>query len=155
MTDVHEGGETSFLLEGKNGTSRLTNIDYTKCDTGIKVRCSGWASSGGVVLAGACSAPLAIALRACRDKGAPPALAHVLWPHRHAHTHAPMHPGVQYKPRKGDALLFWDVMPDGHLDRHALHGGCPVVTGEKWVATKWYRSKCMRPDCKGDDSDLS
>ena len=27
------------------------------------------------------------------------------------------------------------------FDKYALHGGCPVVKGEKWVATKWVRDK--------------
>jgi hypothetical protein len=34
------GGETSFLLEGRDGLPRLQNIDYKACDTGIKV-CGG------------------------------------------------------------------------------------------------------------------
>ena len=37
LSDVEEGGETVFPLEGKGGLSRLENIDYTKCDQGIKV----------------------------------------------------------------------------------------------------------------------
>lgn len=53
----------------------------------------------------------------------------------------------QVKPRKGDALLFWDINPDGSLDQHALHGGCDVVSGQKWAATKWMRNKCMGMDC--------
>ena len=32
----------------------------------------------------------------------------------------------KYKPRKGDAVLFWGVYPDGEIDPHSLHGGCPV-----------------------------
>ncbi len=41
LTDVEEGGETTFLLEGKDGLDRLRNIDYTKCDTGIQVSVGG------------------------------------------------------------------------------------------------------------------
>jgi prolyl 4-hydroxylase len=48
---------------------------------------------------------------------------------------------LKYKPRQGDAVLFWSAHPDGSVDHHALHGGCPVVAGQKWVATKWIRSK--------------
>ena len=51
---------------------------------------------------------------------------------------------LQYKPRAGDALLFWSIHPNGTFDKHALHGGCPVMKGEKWVATKWIRDKCFR-----------
>ena len=50
---------------------------------------------------------------------------------------------VQYKPRAGDALLFYSMHPNGTFDKHALHGGCPVEQGEKWVATKWIRDKCF------------
>jgi len=48
------------------------------------------------------------------------------------------------KPRRGQALLFYDLMPDGEMDEQSLHGGCPVLKGEKWVATKWLRQKPMR-----------
>lgn len=51
--------------------------------------------------------------------------------------------GLKYKPRSGDALLFWSIHPNGSFDKHALHGGCPVTKGEKWVATKWIRDKCF------------
>ena len=50
---------------------------------------------------------------------------------------------AQYNPRQGDALLFWSMHPNGTFDKHALHGGCPVVKGEKWVATKWIRDKAF------------
>lgn len=43
------------------------------------------------------------------------------------------------KPRRGDALLFWNLKPDGTLDPKSLHAGCPVVRGNKWSATKWIR----------------
>ena len=32
----------------------------------------------------------------------------------------------KYKPRLGDAVMFWGVYPDGEIDPHSLHGGCPV-----------------------------
>lgn len=83
LSDVEEGGETSFLFEGVNGTERIKTVDYKKCDTGMK-----------------------------------------------------------YKPRAGDALLFWSIHPDMTTDKHSLHGGCPVVKGTKWTATKWIRNKC-------------
>lgn len=84
LSDVEEGGETSFLLEGKDGLERLATIDYKKCDTGIK-----------------------------------------------------------YKPRAGDALLFWSYTPEHTQDKHSLHGGCPVINGTKWTMTKWIRDKCL------------
>jgi prolyl 4-hydroxylase len=84
LTDVEEGGETVFPLEGKDGLSRLATINYKSCDMGLK-----------------------------------------------------------YKPKAGDALLFWSIHPNGTFDKHALHGGCAVVKGQKWVATKWIRDKCF------------
>ncbi|KAL0647510.1 hypothetical protein Bca4012_045801 [Brassica carinata] len=45
--------------------------------------------------------------------------------------------GIAVKPRKGDALLFFNLHPDAIPDPLSLHGGCPVIEGEKWSATKW------------------
>ncbi|CAI5471449.1 unnamed protein product [Closterium sp. Yama58-4] len=41
------------------------------------------------------------------------------------------------KPIKGDALLFFNLLPDGTPDESSLHHACPVVEGEKWSAPKW------------------
>jgi len=51
--------------------------------------------------------------------------------------------GFKYKPVKGDAVLFYSIHPNGTIDKHSLHGGCPVQRGEKWVMTKWLRDKCF------------
>lgn len=73
--------------------------------------------------------------------------------------------GLKVFPVPGDALVFWNYVPrpdlkdeqlanverrgshqDGSAvtecveDPAALHGGCPVIKGEKWIATKWFRS---------------
>ncbi|KAI4316989.1 hypothetical protein L6164_024906 [Bauhinia variegata] len=45
--------------------------------------------------------------------------------------------GLSVKPKMGDALLFWSVRPDSTLDPSSLHGGCPVIRGNKWSSTKW------------------
>uniref|UniRef100_A0A2P2L9I6 procollagen-proline 4-dioxygenase n=2 Tax=Rhizophora mucronata TaxID=61149 RepID=A0A2P2L9I6_RHIMU len=45
--------------------------------------------------------------------------------------------GLSIKPRMGDALLFWSMRPDATLDPSSLHGGCPVIRGNKWSSTKW------------------
>ncbi|XP_020232882.1 probable prolyl 4-hydroxylase 10 [Cajanus cajan] len=47
--------------------------------------------------------------------------------------------GLSIKPKMGDALLFWSVKPDATLDPSSLHGGCPVIKGNKWSCTKWMR----------------
>lgn len=41
------------------------------------------------------------------------------------------------KPHKGDALLFFSLHTTAIPDPMSLHGGCPVIEGEKWSATKW------------------
>ncbi|XP_010467565.1 PREDICTED: prolyl 4-hydroxylase 5 [Camelina sativa] len=46
--------------------------------------------------------------------------------------------GLSVLPKKRDALLFWNMRPDASLDPSSLHGGCPVVKGNKWSSTKWY-----------------
>src|SRR5690606_22182215 len=46
---------------------------------------------------------------------------------------------ITVKPKKGDALLFFDCCPDGRTDPLTFHGGLPVLKGEKWLATKWFR----------------
>ena len=45
--------------------------------------------------------------------------------------------GLQVAPVKGHALFFAYDRP--HESTGTLHGGAPVVAGEKWVATKWLR----------------
>ncbi|XVE82426.1 hypothetical protein DITRI_Ditri16bG0003900 [Diplodiscus trichospermus] len=47
--------------------------------------------------------------------------------------------GLSVKPKMGDALLFWSMKPDATLDPSSLHGGCPVISGNKWSSTKWIR----------------
>ncbi|XP_047163940.1 probable prolyl 4-hydroxylase 9 isoform X1 [Vigna umbellata] len=49
--------------------------------------------------------------------------------------------GLKVKPRKGDGLLFYSLLPNGTIDQTSLHGSCPVIKGEKWVATKWIRDQ--------------
>ncbi|KAI3859973.1 hypothetical protein MKX03_008516 [Papaver bracteatum] len=47
--------------------------------------------------------------------------------------------GSSVKPIKGDAVLFWNMGPNGKVDPNSLHAGCDVLSGEKWSATKWMR----------------
>lgn len=48
--------------------------------------------------------------------------------------------GLTVPPKKGAAILFWSILPNGTLDNSSVHGSCPVIRGEKWVATKWIRN---------------
>ncbi|CAN0907843.1 Prolyl 4-hydroxylase 1 [Linum grandiflorum] len=52
--------------------------------------------------------------------------------------------GLSVKPVKGDAVLFWSMGLDGESDPKSIHGGCEVLSGEKWSATKWMRQKSAR-----------
>ncbi|KAF5452052.1 hypothetical protein F2P56_027090 [Juglans regia] len=49
--------------------------------------------------------------------------------------------GLSVKPIKGDAVLFWSMGLDGQSDPSSIHGGCEVLAGEKWSATKWMRQR--------------
>ena len=46
---------------------------------------------------------------------------------------------LEVAPIKGHALFFSYDRP--HASTGTLHGGAPVVEGEKWVATKWLRER--------------
>ncbi len=41
--------------------------------------------------------------------------------------------------RRGSAVYFEYHNVEGKIDPRCLHGGAPVVRGEKWIATKWLR----------------
>ena len=45
--------------------------------------------------------------------------------------------GLSVAPQRGHAVFFSYDRP--HPDTRTLHGGAPVLEGEKWVATKWLR----------------
>jgi prolyl 4-hydroxylase len=46
-------------------------------------------------------------------------------------------------PKKGSALYFSYTNSLGQVDDKTLHGGAPVVKGEKWIATKWIRKNLI------------
>jgi prolyl 4-hydroxylase len=50
-------------------------------------------------------------------------------------------PDVEFEvePIKGNAVFFSYDRP--HPSTRTLHGGAPVIEGEKWVATKWLRER--------------
>ena len=47
--------------------------------------------------------------------------------------------GFQVAPVKGNAVFF--SYDRAHPASRTLHGGAPVIEGEKWVATKWLRER--------------
>ncbi|MBK6006961.1 2OG-Fe(II) oxygenase [Ramlibacter ginsenosidimutans] len=46
---------------------------------------------------------------------------------------------MEVAPKRGNAVFFSYVRP--HPSTHTLHGGSPVLAGEKWIATKWLRQR--------------
>lgn len=40
-------------------------------------------------------------------------------------------------PRKGGALMFYSMKPNLSMDSMAIHGGCPVIKGDKWGSNMW------------------
>ncbi len=50
-------------------------------------------------------------------------------------------PFLAARPRKGDAILFHSMTPEGLLERGSLHVACPVIKGEKWSAAKWIHAR--------------
>ncbi|KAG1666962.1 hypothetical protein FOA52_004245 [Chlamydomonas sp. UWO 241] len=54
---------------------------------------------------------------------------------------------VAYKPKPGDALMFYDRLPDYiNEDVMSTHTGCPVVKGVKWNAVMWIHGEPFQPE---------
>lgn len=49
--------------------------------------------------------------------------------------------GLDVLPRRGSAVYFAYANERGETDARTLHGGSPVLAGEKWIATKWLRQR--------------
>jgi prolyl 4-hydroxylase len=47
--------------------------------------------------------------------------------------------GLVVAPKRGNAVFFSYDNPDPST--RTLHGGAPVIAGEKWIATKWLRER--------------
>lgn len=47
--------------------------------------------------------------------------------------------GLEVAPKRGTGVFFSYDRPDP--DTRTLHGGAPVLAGQKWVATKWLRER--------------
>ena len=46
---------------------------------------------------------------------------------------------LEVAPRRGNAVFFSFERP--HPSTRTLHGGAPVLAGDKWIATKWLRER--------------
>ena len=47
------------------------------------------------------------------------------------------HDGIKVIPRSGNAIVFYNVLPDGNLDDLSQHAGGKVERGVKYVANIW------------------
>lgn len=50
--------------------------------------------------------------------------------------------GLEVAPHKGHAVFF--AYPQAVPESRSLHGGAPVLEGDKWVATQWWRQQDYR-----------
>ncbi len=45
--------------------------------------------------------------------------------------------GISVQPEKGSVLYWFSSGPQNNMDSRALHLGCPLLIGNKWIANKW------------------
>lgn len=45
--------------------------------------------------------------------------------------------GVKIQPKKGTAIMFYNMLEDGNVDELSIHAGLPVIEGEKLAANLW------------------
>lgn len=53
--------------------------------------------------------------------------------------------GIMVKGNVGDAILFHNCDAAGGPDKSSLHAGQPVLGGQKWLLSKWYRETRFVP----------
>jgi prolyl 4-hydroxylase len=56
---------------------------------------------------------------------------------------------LRFRPPAGTALLFHNVDDLGHVSLRTQHAGTSPSSGEKWLISKWFRSKALRPGPSG------
>ena len=44
---------------------------------------------------------------------------------------------VKFWPTRGAAAFWFGLFSDGYKDYRAIHCGCPVLAGSKWILNKW------------------
>jgi len=49
--------------------------------------------------------------------------------------------GTSIQPKTGVLLAWNNALPDGKVNRWTLHAATPVVKGEKYIITRWYRTR--------------
>ena len=67
--------------------------------------------------------------------------------HRWNGDHEDCYRGLYVPPVRGNAVLFYSMVPDGRLDERSLHGGCKPRGDhvEKWGANQWIWNHPQRP----------
>ena len=45
--------------------------------------------------------------------------------------------GLSIRPKRGKAILFWNIDKDEHILKESKHQGMPVLEGQKYICTKW------------------
>jgi len=53
--------------------------------------------------------------------------------------------GAQFKPKRGMAVIWNSLNPDGSTNINSMHQALPVIKGYKAVITKWFRSNSSLP----------
>jgi prolyl 4-hydroxylase len=48
--------------------------------------------------------------------------------------------GYSFKPKRGRAVFWNNLFPDGSPNPYTEHWAKPVITGEKFIITKWFRA---------------
>lgn len=58
--------------------------------------------------------------------------------------------GIAVQPKKGSAVFWYNLLPNGDVDFLTRHAACPVLAGTKWVANKWIheRGQEFRRPCR-------
>lgn len=51
---------------------------------------------------------------------------------------------IRVQPAKGKAVAFFNCNAAGQPNEDMLHAGMPVIRGEKWLATLWFRERPFR-----------
>ena len=57
--------------------------------------------------------------------------------------------GNVVRPKRGDLVLWFNLLRNGSRDRLTYHGGCPVLVGSKWITNKWinYNDQFLKFPC--------
>jgi prolyl 4-hydroxylase len=67
-------------------------------------------------------------------------MAYLNQPAAGGETHFPS-AGLMVQPVQAMLLLWNNMNPDGTPNDAALHEGCPVLAGTKYIFTKWFRER--------------